>query len=79
MIHGLTELYFLEKVYQHHAQVSSLGYEIITSIFQLISLLIFVGIPITIIWFIVWMVKKVKRIETHLETIAKNMEKEAKN
>lgn len=56
MFDGLAQWYFLEKVYEHKAQVSSMGFEIITSIFQLISLLLFIGIPITLIWFIVWMV-----------------------
>ncbi|MDN4592963.1 hypothetical protein [Polycladomyces subterraneus] len=51
-------------------------FEILTSIFQLVSFLVFIGIPIAFIWFIVWMVKKVNRIETHLETIAKIKEKE---
>jgi flagellar biogenesis protein FliO len=50
-------------------------FEILTTIFQLVSSLFFIGIPIALIWFIVWMVKKVNRIETHLETIARNMEK----
>jgi len=79
MFDGLAQLYYLEKVYEHKAQVSSMGFEIITSIFQLVSFLVFIGIPITLIWFIVWMVKKVKRIETHLEDIAKNKAKEEKN